>query len=208
MLNAKYSQDCRLREPLKWCTSVLNIWSFIWLGSDGSFRDETITTFPIGRQFPAQALPNPFGYGLLSLLMMALNHIFIFWKSVIALCLLSWGRHLTYLSVILSSRRSCDQCVACCCSLSSQLHSGPLHPNVIYSCSCSSQMIRLTNLPDLQLFTLLRSAQRSLALTATHYYAGKVNYQSKHWCRMWNSSVRQDYVEKKESDMLCTHLAN
>lgn len=126
----------------------------------------------IARQFTAQVPSNPFGYGLVSLLMMALNHVFSFWKSVIALCLLSWGGHLTYLSVILSSRRSCDQCVACCCSLSSQLHRGPLKPNVIYSCSCTSQLIRQTNLPDLQLHTLLRLASWSLALTNTHYYAG------------------------------------
>lgn len=30
-----------------------------------------------------------------------------------ALCPLSWGRHLTYLSAILSWQRSCDQCVVC-----------------------------------------------------------------------------------------------
>lgn len=71
----------------------------------------------IGRQLPARAHPNPFGCALLSPLMMALNHLFSHGESVIALCLLSWGRHLTYLSVILSSQRGCDQCVACCCSL-------------------------------------------------------------------------------------------
>lgn len=90
-----------------------HLW-FIWLGSNGSFRDETITMSQIGRQLPAQALSNPVGYALLSPLMMALNHVFSHWKSMITLCLLSWGRHLTYLSVILSSQRSCDQCVACC----------------------------------------------------------------------------------------------
>lgn len=106
----------------------LTFGSFIWLGSNGSFRDETITSSQIGRQFPAQALSNPLGYGLLSPLMMALNHVLSVWGSVIALCLLSWGRHLTYLSVILSSQRGRDQCVACCCSptaaSSAAAHSG------------------------------------------------------------------------------------
>lgn len=159
---------CESCVALKWCTQVLNIWSFIWLESNRSFRDETITVSQIARQFTAQAPSNPFGYGLLSLLMMALNHVFSFWKSVIALCLLSWGGHLTYLSL----QRSCDQCVACCCFLSSQPNREPLKPNVIYSCSCTSQLIRQTNLPDLQLHTLLRLAWWSLALTNTHYYAG------------------------------------
>lgn len=70
----------------------------------------------IGRQFPAQVLSNPVGYGLLSPLMMALNHVFSDGRSVIALCVPSRGRHLTYLSAIPPRRRSCDQCVACCCS--------------------------------------------------------------------------------------------
>lgn len=94
----------------------LSIHFFIWLRSNGSFRDETITSSQIGRQFPAQALRNPFGYGLLSPLIMAPNHVLSHWETVIALCLLSGGRHLTYLSVILSPRRGCDQCAACCCS--------------------------------------------------------------------------------------------
>lgn len=47
---------------------------------------------------------------------MAVKSVFSHWGSAIALCLFSRGGHLTYLSVILSPRRSCDQCVACCCS--------------------------------------------------------------------------------------------
>ncbi len=44
--------------------------------SNGSFRDETITRSQTEGQLPAQALSNPFGYALLSPLMMALNHGF------------------------------------------------------------------------------------------------------------------------------------
>lgn len=60
---------------LKKQTSKVKIWSFIWLGSNRSFTDETITVPQIWRQFPAQALSNPFGYGLLSPLITALNHV-------------------------------------------------------------------------------------------------------------------------------------
>lgn len=75
--HSKASAKVTLNVPtdLMWFFLNAKMHWYSWLTSNRASRDQTATMSRLWRRFPAEALPKPFGHGLLSPLMIVLNYV-------------------------------------------------------------------------------------------------------------------------------------